>query len=161
MNKYHIVIELSEQTLYLREGSKDIKQYSVSTALNGPGEKIDSECTPRGKHVIAELIGESCQPNTVFVGRKATGEIFSSELRKKYPDRDWILTRIVRLAGSQKGINLGGNVDTYERNIYIHGSPDDVAMGQPGSHGCIRMNNKDLIELFNLLEPELPVIINQ
>ena len=129
MSKYHIIISLSDQTLGLIEGDEEIKKYLVSTALNGPGEKQNSDCTPRGEHKIADLIGTSCKPNTVFVGRQETGEFYSSKLKEAYPDRDWILTRIVRLTGCQPGINMMGDVDTYERYIYIHGTPDDVALG--------------------------------
>jgi len=110
---------------------------------------MDSECTPRGKHIIAEKIGEGCEANTIFVGRIPTGETYSSKLREQYPQRDWIITRILWLKGVEEGVNQGGNVDSHRRYIYIHGCPDDVEMGKPGSRGCIRMGNDDVIELFN------------
>jgi len=143
-----IEISLGQQRLILRSGADIVAEYAVSTALNGPGEKMHSECTPRGRHRIAEMIGEGAEPDTVFVGRKPTGEVFSADLRTCNPGRDWILTRILRLEGIEEGINRGGDVDTFARLIYIHGSPDDVEMGIPGSHGCIRMRNADVMDLY-------------
>lgn len=145
----HIEISIFDQKLWLKEDKKNLAEYSVSTAKNGAGEIMDSECTPRGEHEVAELIGADQKANAVFVGRKPTGEIYEPSLRKTYPDRDWILTRILWLSGCESGKNKGGEVDTNDRYIYIHGSPDDVEMGQPGSHGCVRMKNNDVIELFD------------
>ncbi len=155
----HIEINISKQTLRLSEGNDLIKQYTISTAKNGPGEQMDSECTPRGKHLIREKIGAGCEANTIFVGREASGEMYHPELREQFPDRDWILTRILWLSGCEAGKNKGGNVDSYDRYIYIHGGPDDLAMGVPGSRGCVRMRNTDVIELFDLVETETGVNI--
>ena len=155
----HIEINISKQTLRLSEGNDLIKQYTISTAKNGPGEQMDSECTPRGKHLIREKIGAGCEANTIFVGREPTGELYHPELREQFPDRDWILTRILWLSGCEAGKNKGGNVDSYDRYIYIHGGPDDLAMGVPGSRGCVRMRNTDVIELFDLVETETGVNI--
>ncbi len=162
MNKdKHIQVNISKQTLSLFEGDDVIKQYTISTAKKGPGELMDSECTPRGKHLIREKIGAGCEANTVFVGRVATGELYHPELREQFPDRDWILTRILWLSGCEAGKNKGGNVDSYDRYIYIHGGPDDLAMGVPGSRGCVRMRNENMIELFDLVETETTVIIQE
>ena len=155
----HIEVNISKQILSLFEGDDVIKQYTISTAKSGPGEQMDSECTPRGKHLIREKIGAGCVANTVFVGREPTGELYHPELREQFPDRDWILTRILWLSGCEAGKNKGGNVDSYDRYIYIHGGPDDLAMGVPGSRGCIRMRNADMIELFDLVDTETGVII--
>ena len=155
----HIEVNISTQTLTLFAGDDVIKQYTISTAKNGPGEQMDSECTPRGKHLIREKIGAGCVANTVFVGREPTGELYHPELREQFPDRDWILTRILWLSGCEAGKNKGGNVDSYDRYIYIHGGPDDLAMGVPGSRGCVRMRNDDMIELFDLVETETGVNI--
>ena len=155
----HIEVNINKQTLSLFEGVDVIKQYAISTAKNGPGEQMDSECTPRGKHLIREKIGAGCEANTVFVGRETTGELYHPELREQFPDRDWILTRILWLSGCEEGKNKGGNVDSYDRYIYIHGGPDDLAMGVPGSRGCVRMRNTDVIELFDLVETETGVNI--
>jgi L,D-transpeptidase YbiS len=156
---YHIEISLTNQRLRLKRGAQVITEYLVSTSRNGPGELQDSECTPRGEHVIYAKIGAHCLPDTVFVSRRPTGEIYTPELRARFPSRDWILTRIVWLAGREPGKNAGGNVDSRERYIYIHGAPDDVPMGMPGSRGCIRMRNADIIQLFNLIEVGMRVVI--
>ena len=144
-----IEISLDEQKLWLKNDDQILHEFSVSTAKNGAGEMMGSECTPRGEHEIVELIGANEPVNTVFVGRKVTGEIYSPELKKTNPDRDWILTRILRLSGCEPGRNKGGQCDSHDRLIYIHGTPDDVEMGKPGSHGCVRMRNEDLIDLFD------------
>ena len=156
---YHIEISLTNQCLRLKRGAQVITEYLVSTSRNGPGELQDSECTPRGEHVIYAKIGAHCLPDTVFVSRRPTGEIYTPELRAQFPGRDWILTRIVWLAGREPGKNAGGNVDSWERYIYIHGAPDDVPMGMPGSRGCIRMRNADIIQLFDLIEVGMRVVI--
>ena len=147
-----IEISISQQKLYLKSADTVLREYPVSTARNGAGEEQDSECTPRGMHEIAEKIGAGSPPGTVFVGRESTGETYHPELRTQYPDRDWILTRILWLRGLETGKNAGDPRDSYNRYIYIHGSPDDVTMGSPGSRGCIRMRNADVIELFERVD---------
>ncbi|EKD54106.1 MAG: ErfK/YbiS/YcfS/YnhG family protein [uncultured bacterium] len=142
-------IDLSAQTLGVFKNDNLVKRYFVSTGKNGAGELMDSGKTPRGLHIIRAKIGARCPVNTVFVSRRPSGEIFSEKLRAAYPDRDWILTRILWLSGLEIGKNRLGKVDTMRRYIYIHGSPDDVLMGSPGSKGCIRMRNQDIIELFD------------
>ncbi len=124
-------------------------EYPVSTATAGVGEEFGSFRTPRGRHKIRAKIGHGQLPNTVFVRRRPTGEIWTPELAGQYPDRDWILTRILWLSGCETGYNRLGCVDTMRRYVYIHGSPDNALMGVPGSHGCVRMNNADIIELFD------------
>lgn len=161
MNKPYIEIDIGEQKLRYVGVDGVMHEYVVSTGKNGVGERLDSECTPRGKHVIAEKIGAGCAPDTVFVGRRSTGERYRPALREKHPDRDWILTRILWLEGTETDKNRGGDVDTYARYIYIHGAPADVEMGKPGSRGCIRMRNADVIELFDNVEVGTPVIINE
>ena len=155
-----IEINIREQRLCLLSGDHVLHKYKISTAKNGPGEITNSECTPRGKHVIADKIGDGCIPGMVFVGREPTGEIYHPKLREEGPDRDWILTRILWLKGTEPGKNQGGNVDSYQRYIYIHGSPDDVEIGKPGSRGCIRMNNEDVIALFDQVRVGTSVIIS-
>ena len=158
----HIEIALQQQTLTLfdRAGSVTV-QYSVSTAKNGAGCLKHSGCTPLGKHIIRAKIGADAIANNVFVGRRPTGEIYTPELYAAFPKRDWILTRILWLSGKEIGFNRLGNVDTMQRYIYIHGSPDSVAMGEIGSHGCIRMRNSDITELFDFVEPGTSVLIAQ
>ena len=155
-----IRISLPKQTLELRDGAgKLLRNYSVSTAKNGPGEVKDSFCTPRGKHIVRAKIGAGAAENTVFVGRRPTGEIYTDELGAKHPGRDWMLTRILWLSGCEPGFNRLGNVDTMRRYIYIHGSPDSAPMGIPGSIGCIRMRNRDIIELFDAVSAGTPMEI--
>ena len=156
---YKINIDLTRQVLQLHGTAGIIREYPVSTGKNGIGEKLDSGCTPRGRHSITEMVGAGCASNTVFVGRQPTGETYNAELRLQFPGRDWILTRIIWLQGEEPGVNRGGTVDTYSRYIYIHGAPDDVKMGEPGSAGCIRMRNRDVIELFELVAVGCEVIL--
>jgi L,D-transpeptidase YbiS len=147
-----IVVSLSAQTLELRRDGIVLCQYAVSTARNGAGEERDSECTPRGKHLIRAKIGAGCPPGTVFVGRRPTGETWSPQLEREQPGRDWILTRILWLSGTEPGVNRLANVDTMRRYIYIHGTPHENEIGKPVSHGCIRMCNEDIVELFDRVE---------
>ena len=144
-----IDITISSQLLVLYDNNIENIACPVSSASNGVGEALGSNRTPRGKHIVRAKIGAGCPENTVFVGRRPTGEIYTSELKEKFPDRDWILTRILWLSGCEVGFNRLGNVDTMRRYIYIHSTPDSVPMGIPSSHGCIRMRGPDIIELFN------------
>ena len=155
-----IRIDLGAQTLDLLDQSGvRLNRYAVSTSKNGPGERNGSYCTPRGRHVIRARIGAGAPENTVFVKRRPTGEVYCPKLADAYPGRDWILTRILWLSGCEPGFNRLGEVDTMRRYIYIHGSPDSVQMGKPGSIGCVRMRNRDIVELFDLVEPGTPVEI--
>ncbi len=157
----HINISISQQTLaLLNERDELLAQYLISTATNGVGCEKGSGCTPLGQHIIRAKIGASAPINAVFVGRRATGEICTPELMVQFPHRDWILTRILWLSGSELGINRLGNVDTMQRFIYIHGAPDSAEMGETGSHGCIRMRNQELVELFDRVPAGTPVFIS-
>lgn len=155
-----IQISIAGQNLLLWNAAGQLeKRYPVSTAANGPGEANGSYCTPRGAHIIRAKIGAGQAENTVFVRRRPTGEIYTLELGAQFPERDWILTRILWLSGCEPGFNRLGECDTMRRFIYIHGSPDGVAMGVPGSHGCIRMRNADVIDLFDRVDAGTPVEI--
>ncbi|MDX1529625.1 MAG: L,D-transpeptidase [Gammaproteobacteria bacterium] len=156
-----IDIDISKQRLKLKQGERTLLDAPVSTGLKGAGELMDSERTPRGWHVVCEKIGEGAPMNTVFVGRKPTGELYSPELRQQQPGRDWILTRILWLSGAESGKNLNGNVDSRDRYIYIHGCPADSAVGAPGSRGCIRMRNDQIVELFNRVQVGTRVFIHE
>lgn len=145
----HLHVDLDLQQLRMWEDGSLRASYPVSTAANGPGGVIGSECTPVGRHRIRLKIGENCPPDTVFVGRRPTGEIYTPALGEKYPGRDWVLTRILWLSGMERGKNRGGDCDTLRRFIYIHGTPQVSLLGQAVSHGCIRMDNNDLIEVFD------------
>ena len=152
-------VDLDRQCLELRVQGEVCRTWPVSTAANGPGELEGSECTPRGRHVIRARIGAGAAPGTVFVGRRPTGERYTPALGAAYPDRDWILTRILWLSGTEPGRNRLGRVDTMRRYIYIHGCPDEVDMTTPGSHGCIRMRNDDVIDLFDRVQAGTPVVV--
>lgn len=136
-----------------------LKHYNISTALNGVGEESGSYCTPRGSHIIRAKIGAGQPANSVFVRRRPTGELYTPELDAQYPGRDWILTRILWLSGCEPGVNRLGSVDTMRRYIYIHGSPDGAEMGIPGSKGCVRMRNDDILDLFDRVPVGTPVAI--
>lgn len=155
-----IEISIPNQLLTLLDNFGGVKaKYQVSTAANGVGCEKNSGCTPLGSHIIRAKIGADALPNTVFVGRRPTGEICTPELMAQFPNRDWILTRILWLSGTEIGVNRLGNVDTMQRYIYIHGTPDSTDMSKIGSHGCVRMRNSDIIELFDLVEAGTSVLI--
>ena len=155
-----IVVSLARQRLTLfDDAGQTMRVYPVSTALKGAGEQSGSFCTPRGKHLIRARIGAGLPPGSVLVARRPSGEIHSPGLAASHPGRDWILTRILWLSGCEPGFNRLGEVDTMRRFISIHGCPETETMGQPGSHGCIRMRNRDIIELFDLAPLYTPVEI--
>jgi len=131
----------------------------VSTAANGAGEQAGSYCTPRGRHRIRAKIGAGFPLGAVLRGRRPTGEICDDAAWRADPQRDWILTRILWLCGEEPGFNRGGSVDTFRRYIYLHGTPDAVDLSLPGSRGCIRMRNADIVELFELVDAGTPVLI--
>jgi lipoprotein-anchoring transpeptidase ErfK/SrfK len=156
-----IRISIPRQSLELCDQSGQVLQcWPISTATKGVGEVSGSYCTPRGQHVVRARIGAGQPENTVFVRRRPTGELYTPEMGENFPDRDWILTRILWLSGCETGFNRMGDVDTMRRYIYIHGSPDSARMGAPGSHGCIRMHNADIIALFDQVPVGTPVQIN-
>ncbi len=147
-----IKIHIPAQTLELYDNSgRLLRRFPVSTGANGVGEESGSYCTPRGRHVVRARIGAGQPVNTVFVQRRPTGEIYTPQLGAQHPGRDWILTRILWLSGCEPGFNRLGSCDTMRRYIYIHGTPDSTPLGQPGSRGCVRMRNTDLMELFDLV----------
>jgi L,D-transpeptidase YbiS len=156
-----IEVSIPEQCLRLQDEAGGVLAiYAVSTALNGVGESKGSGCTPRGRHVVRARIGGGQPLNTVFVGRRPTGEIWTPQLAVQFPERDWILTRILWLSGCEPGVNRLGSVDSMQRYIYIHGTPDSEPMGVARSHGCIRMRNADLIALFDQVPAGTPVLIS-
>ena len=157
----YLNISIASQQLTVYGGGITVQSYSISTAKNGAGELRGSECTPRGWHKIRAKIGADQPLQSVFVGRRATGEIYSADLGRQYPQRDWILTRILWLGGLEPGRNRYGNVDSAWRYIYIHGCPDELMTGDPGSHGCIRMNNADMLDLFNRVDIGVKVYIHE
>ncbi len=154
-----IEVDIASQTLVLFEQEQPLRRYSISTAAKGAGEQAGSYQTPRGRHRIRACIGAGLPPGTVFRARRPTGEICDDATWRAAPERDWILTRILWLCGEEPGFNRGGDRDTFRRYIYIHGTPDAVELGRPGSRGCIRMRNADVVELFDLVGAGTPVLI--
>lgn len=146
-------ISLADQALYGFADGQLVLRLAVSTALNGPGEQSGSGCTPRGLHQVRARIGEGLPAGAVLRGRRWTGEVWTPELHEAFPGRDWILTRILWLSGCEVGRNRLGAVDTFRRYIYLHGTPDSEPMGLPRSHGCVRLRNADLLELY----PRVPL----
>lgn len=154
-----LLVSLTRQSLQVvRDGAVE-RTFRVSTSRYGPGEQQGSLCTPRGRHVIRAKIGAGLPVGAVLRGRRPTGEVYSPELRRAQPDRDWVLTRILWLSGLEPGRNRLGSVDTMRRYVYIHGTPDHESMGVPFSHGCIRMRNDDVCWLFEVVRPGTPVTI--
>ncbi|MDX8408332.1 MAG: L,D-transpeptidase [Mariprofundaceae bacterium] len=139
-----IVVRIREQRLDQRRKTGVWYSYPVSTAANGAGNENGSLQTPLGRHRICSKIGEGLPPLTAFRGRMPVGFY-----RPVDTDQDWILTRILWLDGMQTGINRRGHVDSKSRYIYIHGTHAEDDIGKPVSHGCIRMNNTDMLEVFD------------
>lgn len=160
MNNLEIIVSIPQQTLALMQNGRQIACWPVSTALKGAGNQSGSYQTPMGRHRVRAKIGAGQPLNAVFRARRPTGEIFTPDLAQAFPGRDWILTRILWLCGEESGINRGGNVDSQRRYIYIHGTPDSEPMGVPRSHGCIRMRNQDVLELFERVPAGTPVLIS-
>ena len=156
-----IEINIATQQLTVWQQQQIIAQFIISSALKGAGEIQGSEQTPRGQHIIRAKIGQNQPINSVFKARRPTGGIYNAQLAAQFPTRDWILTRIMWLSGCELGKNRGGRYDTMRRYIYIHGTPDTEPMGIPKSHGCIRMRNEDIIQLFDLVPVYTPVIIHE
>jgi lipoprotein-anchoring transpeptidase ErfK/SrfK len=154
-------IDLGAQRLRLLDGARTVHEYVVSSGANGPGEILGSGCTPRGRHRIRAKIGAGLPAGAVLRGRRWTREVWSPELGTQYPGRDWILSRILWLSGVEPGRNRLGCVDTFRRYIYLHGTPDVAALGRPASHGCVRMRNEDIIELFDLVSAGTDVELHE
>ena len=156
-----IYVSVKEQSLTLRKANQLIAQFVVSTAENGVGSQLGSQKTPLGWHCIRAKIGANLPINTVFKARRPTSEIYSDQLAKQYPERDWVLTRILWLSGLEVGFNRLGTVDSMQRYIYIHGTPDTEPMGIPRSHGCIRMRNQDILTIFDHVNVGAKVYISE
>ncbi|MCK5886031.1 MAG: L,D-transpeptidase [Alcanivorax sp.] len=155
-----ILVSLSDQTLTL-ESPEDTLRFPVSTAAVGAGERHGSGATPRGRHLVRARFGDGLPEGAVLAGRKFSGEICDGDKVREHPQRDWVLTRILWLGGMEPGHNLGGDVDSFRRFIYIHGTPDSEPMGTPASHGCIRMRNADMIRVFDQVPVGTAVTITE
>lgn len=157
----YLYVSIAEQRLYAFAQQQLVRCYIISTALNGPGEANGSGCTPRGMHYIRAKIGAGLPSGAVLRGRRWTGEVWTPELQAAQPGRDWILSRILWLSGCELGRNRLGHCDTFRRYIYLHGTADEHLLGQAYSHGCIRMHNADIIELYDHLAEACPVEISE
>ena len=160
MRALHVRISTAEQRLTLLASDRVVRVYAVSTSRFGTGERRGSFMTPRGSHIIRAKIGAGLPLGAVLVARRPTGEIYSESLARSFLERDWVLTRILWLSGTEIGRNRLGDVDTMRRYVYIHGAPDSAPMGVPGSSGCIRMRNSDVVELFNAVSPGTIVVVS-
>ncbi len=154
-------ISIADQMLYGFADARLRIRLPVSTARNGAGERNGSGCTPRGAHRVRARIGDGLPSGAVLRGRRWTGEVWTPELHAEHPGRDWILTRILWLSGAEPGYNRLGLVDTFRRYIYLHGTPDSEPMGVPLSHGCVRLRNADLLDLFDLVPAGCAVYIGE
>lgn len=156
-----IDINLTLQKLFLFQEGQLVAQYDISSGIAGNGEFEGSGQTPRGWHCVCQKIGQNLSKNQVLKGREPTGEIYSEMLERHFPERDWILSRILWLQGMEPGKNRFGKVDSKNRYIYIHGTPDNQPIGSPASHGCIRMRNHDVMQLFEQVPAGMPVFIHE
>lgn len=154
-------VDIGRQRLVQWQGELPLAEWPVSTALVGAGQREGSGCTPLGWHYIRAAIGAGQPPGAVFRGRRPTGEVYNATLADAQPERDWILTRILWLCGLERHVNRGGDVDSQRRYIYLHGTPPDQPMGEPRSHGCIRMRDEALLEVFALALPGTPVWLHE
>ncbi|MAZ39627.1 MAG: L,D-transpeptidase [Legionellales bacterium] len=149
---FYVEISINKQQMLVYKNKVLFKTYLISTAKNGVGEQYGSECTPRGIHQIRAKIGTNQPENTVFFRRRPNGEVYTPAYAQTQPqNRDWIITRILWLSGLEPDKNRFGSVDTARRKIYIHGTPDEKLLGKPGSRGCIRMGNRDIMEFFDFI----------
>lgn len=156
-----IVVLAAEQRLCLvRADGEIIAGYPVSTAANGLGCEDGSNKTPIGAHRIAERIGQGEPLGRVFRARVPTAEIaeISADPDYRSPE-DLITTRILWLEGLEEGVNRGPGVDSHDRYIYVHGTPEEGRIGAPASHGCIRMRNADVIDLFSRINGNTAIYI--
>lgn len=155
-------VSLARQQLdLLDQQDRLLARFAISTASAGAGERQGSGCTPRGWHRIAVRIGQGLDQRAVLQGRLPTGEIWTPALAQAFPQRDWILGRILWLDGLQPGVNHGGQQDSRQRYIYIHGTPDDQPMGVAQSHGCIRLHPPAMLQLFAQTAVDMRVWISE
>lgn len=152
LSEIHINVDISQQRMYLFNQNKLVKSYPVSTSSFGEGQIENSFKTPLGKHVISELFGTNVDKNEIFVNRTLINRKATIIDNSIDTDNDFITSRIMWLKGLEDGKNLGGNVDSYSRYIYIHGTQEEGLIGKKASHGCIRLFNHDVIELYEIIE---------
>ena len=158
----HIIVKVSQQKLYCCDDEEKVLfEYPVSTSSFGMGNKNGSFMTPLGEHSIAQKIGADCAINEVFIGRVPQGELEALQAAGKTLPEDIITSRILWLEGKEPGVNNGEGIDSYQRYIYIHGTSEEKKIGLPASHGCIRMRNQDVIDLFDQVDEGCRVLIQE
>ena len=155
----YMYVSIKHQRLYLIENDSTTRKYPISTSKNGIGSKQNSYKTPPGLHTVKRKIGSDVPYGGIMESRVYDGKIAKILTEKKNAKKDYVTTRIMWLQGEEPGINRGRNIDSYNRYIYIHGTPEEGYIGQPASHGCIRMTNKDVIELFDFVDEGTPILI--
>ncbi len=155
----YMYVSVKHQRLYLIKNDSTIRKYSISTAKKGIGSKANSFKTPPGLHTVKRKIGKDVPYGGIMVSRVYKGNKAKILTSKTKADGDYVTSRIMWLQGEEPGINKGRNMDSYNRYIYIHGTAEEGYIGQPASHGCIRMLNKDVIELFDLIDEGTPILI--
>lgn len=155
----YLYVSVKHQQMYLIEKDSIIKKYTVSTAKKGVGNELHSLKTPIGLHSVKRKIGDNVPLGGILEARVYNGSKATIYEDKTKADGDYVTTRILWLDGEEIGVNKGRNVDTYNRFIYIHGTPEEGYIGEPVSHGCIRMKNTDVIELYDLIDEGTPVLI--
>ena len=157
--EYSIEVSISEQRLYVLDSDTIVRSYPISSSSFGEGQTENSFKTPLGEHEIQTKIGTYVPKYQFFVSREhVSQEVAVIEEEIDSPD-DFITTRIMWLTGKNEGFNKGGNVDSFKRFIYIHGTHEEGLIGKKASHGCIRMLNQDVLELFRIIPTKTPVNI--
>lgn len=157
-DSYLFVSVKRQKIFYIKNGNVE-KIFLISTAKKGLGQEIHSEKTPEGLHQIKQKIGSNLPKDAILREREYSGEIATIYTDETDVEDDFVTSRIMWLEGLESGINRGGNVDSYNRYIYIHGTPEEGLIGKPASHGCVRMKNSEVIELFDLVQVNTPVLI--
>jgi len=144
-------VSVAQQKLFLMNKKDTLRNYEISTSKYGLGSESGSHKTPLGLHRVVEKYGDGAPEGTIFKSRINTGRIAEIEMRPQTTKLDYVTTRILWLDGMEPGKNKGGNVDSYHRYIYIHGTHEEGLIGRPASKGCIRMRNNEVIELYELV----------
>ncbi len=154
-----LYVGIRRQRMYYFKNNQIVSSYPISTSSKGAGNLMGSYKTPTGLHQIAEKIGGNAPLGTLFINKKNTGKVVPVNKSEISIKKDEITSRVLSLKGLQQGINKGKKYDTFSRGIYIHGTSDEASIGRPSSHGCVRMKNDDIMELFDLLSVGTKVVL--
>ena len=154
-----LFVGAQRQKMYLIKNNELIRTFDVSTSKFGCGQEFNSRKTPLGLHKISSKLGKNCPLGGIIAGSNYTGKVAPIETKPVSTGVDELTTRALKLEGTEPGLNKGGKNDSHRREIYIHGTPEEGLIGTPASHGCIRMRNKDIVELFDLVKENCYVLI--